>query len=348
MKKFLSICFCFASFLYSNAQNKINDGINYFLPKTQIKIAVLVEKKSFTPGEYAPYANAFLKKNVKQNNSTSFRVIGIRTYLDAIPDSSKNFTLSLDKKHSIIKLELNKNNVLTAINSKGPKEEPFVEFTPSRPAKHLDPRDFMSQEMLTAGSKEKVAELLVQDIYDIRESRDLLSRGEADNMPKDGEQLKLMFEQLNIKEKALRELFEGRTICDTTETIINFTPEKGVNNSIVFRFSKHNGITNINDLSGEPCYAIIEDLNVIPKIETNLEEDKKQKDNIGLYVNLPGKIRVTLEGEPIKKSSYEFYAAQFGNVEIISGQLFTKKQTTHISLYPTTGNIEKFDIVPLE
>ncbi len=55
--------------------------------------------------------------------------------------------------------------------------------------------DFMNADILSAGSKAKMAELIAQDIYDIRESRNQLSRGEADFMPKDGEQLKIICER---------------------------------------------------------------------------------------------------------------------------------------------------------
>ena len=76
--------------------------------------------------------------------------------------------------------------------------------------------------------------------------------------------------------------------------------------------------------------------------------DKKQKDDTGLYVNQPGKIKVSFEGEPINKQSFEFYAAQFGRIEMLNSSLFGKKFITHITLNSINGAIEHLTIEPLD
>ena len=238
--------------------------------------------------------------------------------------------------------------MITAINGQAQSIAPFKQFTPSLKPKALDPRDFLSQDALNADSKWKTAELIAQDIYEVRESKDMLSKGEAEYMPKDGEQLKLMLNQLNLKEKGLRELFEGKVVCDTTQFFITFTPEKEQQRSVAFRFSKHFGLCAADDLSGEPCYAVVTDLNSIPPIETSALADKKQKDDTGLYVNQPGKIKVSFEGEPINNQTFEFYAAQFGRVEMLNSTLFGKKFITHITLNPINGVIEHLKTEPLD
>ena len=84
----------------------------------------------------------------------------------------------------------------------------------------------MNEETLAAGSTAKMAELIAQDIYEIRESRNLLVRGQADNMPKDGEQLRLMLNQLDKQDQAMTSLFIGITEKDTTEHTITVIPDK--------------------------------------------------------------------------------------------------------------------------
>ena len=69
-------------------------------------------------------------------------------------------------------------------------------------------------------------------------------------------------------------------------------------------------------------------------------EQKKSKDDIGLNVNIPGKIKVALYEQEKQRANFEVYAAQFGKTENLSGDLFGKKQTTRIILNPTTGSIE--------
>ena len=91
---------------------------------------------------------------------------------------------------------------------------------------------------------------------------------------------------------------------------------------------------------GTPYYIYVTDEHVIAGANENTLEQKKSKDDIGLNVNLPGKIKVALYEQEKLRADFELYAAQFGRVENLSGELFGKKQTTRIILNPTTGSIE--------
>ena len=53
-----------------------------------------------------------------------------------------------------------------------------------------------SEELLMAGSTAKQAEVAAKQIYRIRESRLNILTGEADNLPPDGEAMKLVIQQL--------------------------------------------------------------------------------------------------------------------------------------------------------
>ena len=69
-------------------------------------------------------------------------------------------------------------------------------FVPAPKQPQPNPNDYMNEDILSAGSTAKMAELTAKDIYDIRESRNQLARGQADFMPKDGTQLRIMMENL--------------------------------------------------------------------------------------------------------------------------------------------------------
>lgn len=60
-----------------------------------------------------------------------------------------------------------------------------------------------------ASSTAKMAELVAKEIYNIRESKNALLRGQADNMPSDGAQLKIMLDNLNAQEEAMTQMFSG-------------------------------------------------------------------------------------------------------------------------------------------
>ena len=103
-----------------------------------------------------------------------------------------------------------------------------------------------------------------------------------------------------------------------------------------------------DDLSGIPYYISITDEHLIPKLVGTANNEKKSKEDISLYVNMPGKIKVTLYREERIDKQFEVYAAQFGRVEGISGSLFGRKFTTHIVLNPINGNVESMNTEPLE
>ena len=72
-------------------------------------------------------------------------------------------------------------------------------------------------------------------------------------------------------------------------------------------------------------------------------DEKKKKQEPGLYVNVPGKMKVTLYDalEPIHIE--ELPAGQFGNVELLSGALFNKRYATHIWMNPISGAVDRLE-----
>jgi hypothetical protein len=342
------------SSLVAGAQEPV-EGTTYFLPKTRLNFSVLVEKSSFTPGQFAGYSERYMKEPIRDKASVAYRIVGIKVDVDALPDASKRHTITLDKKHSIFTLDLDKNGVLRAINATAHADEAkSVKFVSAVKSAPLDPTKFMSQDILSAGNSAKMAELTAQEIYDIRDSRNQLSRGEADFMPKDGEQLKIMLNNLATQEKALMQTFTGVTMCDTTEHQLSFVPMPSADSlqlsskQLLFRFSKHLGLVDADDLAGSPYYIKVTDERVVPSIET-LAPNEKKKELPLIYVNLPGKIKVALldESDNILKQ-FETNAAQYGKEEGLSANLFGKKFTTHIVLDPVSGNVKSMKTEPID
>ena len=51
------------------------EGVVYFLPKTAIRINLLIEKKTYTPGEYAKYAEKYLgMTGIEQEQQVTYSV----------------------------------------------------------------------------------------------------------------------------------------------------------------------------------------------------------------------------------------------------------------------------------
>lgn len=319
------------------------EGSSYYLPQTALRFALQIEKSTYTPGEFAGYASRYLKRNdVSLSPLTTYRIVGLKLTSVAQPDTAKFFTAKADAKHSIRSLERDDNGVLVAVNAQPRKVEQPKPFQPAPKPAPLNPHDYMTEEILSAGSKAKMAELCVTEIYDIRENKGMLNKGQADFMPKDGEQLRIMLRNLDTQENALMQLFVGTTERDTLEQIVTFVPTREVDKQLLFRFSKYLGMTDTDDLGGSPYYIKIEDLHSMPTLN-GVADTRKDKDNVGIYVNLPGKIRASVYNGNALMGAYELYAAQFGKLESISGEMFSRKYTTSIVLNPVTGSIEKIE-----
>lgn len=324
------------------------EGTPYYLPLTQLRFSVLYEKTSYTPGEFSIYAEKYLKmRNVAMKPTVSYRIVGFDIKSVAERDTSKYYILPTDNKHNIQTVDLDENSVLLAVNAEPKAIGKPEKFVPAARKPVLNPRDYMNEDILSAGSSAKMAELCASEIYDIRDSRTLLSKGQADFMPKDGEQLRIMLNNLATQEEALLQLFGGVTRKDTLEEIITFVPESAAGRQLLFRFSKWMGMTDIDDLGGSPYYISVEDLKLTPSIQDYAVSQKPSKDNIGVYVNLPGKIKVTLHRGAEQWAAYELYAAQFGRVEMLNDDLFGKKIYTSVVLNPVTGNMDSMKSEPV-
>lgn len=331
---FVSAVTLFSSIICAQQENT-----RYLLPRTAIDIYVTVEKTTYKPGDFCEYSERFFKnKGTKCNKHTEYALKGIRFNPVGIPDTTKVFSLNTAKTN-INDVRLSDYGMLLAINDEPTIVKEFDTFK-AQPAKKLpNPQDFLTQDILATGNRIKMAELIAEEIYDIRDSRNQITRGQADYMPKDGKQLELMLKKMDIQEQALLSLFEGTTIKDTTEIVFRCIPEGEINDYLVFRFSKHYGITDADDLSGEPYYLSIKDLHTVP---TNNIDEKTAKRTV-IYANLPGKIEISMKNRNKELAKFVLYAAQYGTLNPLTNDLFNKKVTTSIVLNPITGSLESIE-----
>ena len=342
------------------AQTQVNEyhpgitaeGAVYYLPKTTIQVNVRVEKTTYTPGEFCKYADKYLRLGkVNETGYSTYKIIGtdITSYGEA--DKDKAFAVKVNPKTAVCNLRLAEDGRLLAVNTDAPKEKALPKpFEPSAKPAPIDPRSFLNQEILAAGSVMKMAELTASEIYDIRESRNSLIKGEADFMPKDGEQLKLMLAKLEQQDKVLTSMFAGTISKDTTETVFTLSPDKEIDRYVLFRMSSKLGLLDNDDMAGSPYYIYIKDLKTLPKenntdpkalkAKEKAEQTAKAKGNC-LYVNVPSKMLVTLAEGNKKVAEYEAAAGQFGRVELLSGDLFNKHFTTRLTLNPESGAVER-------
>ena len=322
-----------------------SEGAVYYLPKTAIRITLQIEKVTYTPGEFCKYSEKYLRiKDVPSNPSTKYRLISVYQEPFAIADTSKCYAIKYDARTSACNVRLSDEGILLAINQdvKQQTSHNVINELKIKPVAK-SPKSYLSEEILSAGSTSKMAELTAQEIYEIRESRSMLAKGQADFMPKDGQQLKLMLQELGTQDEALTSMFTGVTIKDTTTHTITFVADKPVKRDVLFRFSTDYGLVDSDDLSGAPYYINIEDLKTVAEpVPTDPKKVAKPQLS-GVYVNIPGKMRSTISDAKAQIVTNEFPAAQFGNVELLSGALFNKRYTSKLLLHPLTGAVEKLE-----
>ena len=360
MKKLLTATMLIASGAMATAQTQVTEyrpgmtaeGVVYYLPKTTVKVAVKVEKTTYTPGEFCKYADKYLRlSNVREDSYNTYRLIDTKIWSYGEADKQKAFAVKVNAKTAVCNLKLADDGRLLAVNADAPAEKPLPQpFEAAKKEAPANPRSFLSQEILAAGSVTKMAELTASEIYDIRESRNSLTRGEADFMPKDGEQLRLMLSSLDQQDKALSSMFSGTVSKDTIEMVFTITPDKEINKKVLFRMSEKLGLLDKDDMAGAPYYLSVKDLQTLPKQQVldekaqkakeKAEQAAKEKGNV-LYVNVPSKMLVTIAAGNNKVAEYETTAGQFGRVELLSGDLFNKRFTTHLTLDPQSGAVDK-------
>lgn len=315
-------------------------GVTYMLPKTEIELVLHVTRHVYTPGEFCRYADRYLRlSNVSGEADEYWTLDKIQPRVAGVPDKDKVYFVKLKDKTVAPLMELTEDGIVRSINlpfsGDAPKQKtPAATATEKRP----DPRRFLTEEILMASSTAKMAELVAKEIYSIRESKNALLRGEADNTPQDGAQLKLMLDNLNMQERAMTEMFSGTLLEEPQEIIVHITP-KEMDDEVAFRFSRKLGVLAKDDLAGEPYYLSIANLDTPAVPQT--EPSKKRPE--GVAYNVPGQAHVTLKQGNHTLFEDDLPVTQFGTVEYLAPVLFNKNSTVKVQFDTATGGLLKID-----
>lgn len=314
-------------------------GVVYMLPKTEIDVVVKANKVTYTPGEFSKYADRYLRlPNVSAAPKEYWELVSVKAVSTGVPDSEQTYFVKMKDKTVAPLMELTEDGIVKSINMPLTARKAAVTKPATAIQNSINPRDFLTEEILMANSTAKMAELVAKEIYNIRESKNALVRGQADNMPKDGEQLKIMLHNLDEQENAMTQMFSGKLNKEEKIFTIRINPAKEINKEVAFRFSKKLGVVANDDLAGEPVYISIKDLKT-PNVP---QEDGKKKID-GVAYKVPGKAQVTLLQGKTTLFSEELPVTQFGTTEYLAPALFNKKSTIKILFNPNTGGLVKVD-----
>ena len=296
----------------------MGEGVVYYLPKTEIELQVTATKVVYTPGEFCQYADRYLRlTGISSQPEEHWEINSIKVNSIGIPDPDNAYAVKLKDKSAASQVELTPEGIIKAINTTSPIEKAPVTKVADTAKKRM-----------------------AKEIYNIRESKNSLTRGQADYMPKDGAALKLMLDNLDEQEQAMMQMFAGTTDRIEKSFTIRIKPEADMKEKVAFRFSKKLGMLDADNLSGEPYYISIVNQETLPPMDPKGKEKKKTD---GVIYNIPGKAQVTVFTPNKRYFDGELPVTQFGTTECLIDNLFNKKVNTRVIFNPNTGGIVKID-----
>ena len=320
------------------AVGKVADGIVYYLPKTAIEFNLRLEKKTFTPGELAPYAEKYaLLRGVEQEEKITYSIANYGLTQIGIRDTSKCYHVKLKGgKCETAEFHMTGDGILQSMNADPIQPKLRKPFVPAKQKEGVNPYHYLNAEAQSAKNTEKKAELTTKQMLDLQEHRRQLYLGKAPDQPATIEERDKMIEEIERQYDILTTLFTGSVRRDTIEQQIIICPEKEVKKELIFRLSPEKGLVDKSE-EGIPYFMTVEDMHRTTLQQYDIPENKKEG---GFYLNVPGRIKLSFYRESHFLAAFDLYAAQFGFVELRSGSLF-KRYVTHMQLNPTTGSVEK-------
>ncbi|MDR2496983.1 MAG: DUF4831 family protein [Tannerellaceae bacterium] len=352
MKYLLFIYFILAA-LQTDAQTKVtkklasksnNYGITYSLPKTVLMVNAEVIKTSAKAGPFFRYAEKYLGvKNAVTEDRVSYSLGKLSLENRGIPDPDNTYTVEFKAGTTAPYVYLTDDGRICTINAEysPPAAAVAAVDSPVSATASAGSSPGFTEELLMAGSVARQAEVAAKQIYRIRESRLNILTGEAENLPPDGEAMKLVMQQLEQQEKALVNLFTGTTDRETSYYDVGLTPYEAVENEVLFRFSDRLGIVDADDLSGAPVYLNLRSLE--PPAAPDPEAAKNAKTATkGLAYIVPGRAQAEIYMNRRLLLKEETLVSQFGRLEYLAPAMFEdRKNPVKVYFAPETGSIKQ-------
>lgn len=326
-----------------------NFGITYSLPYTAVKVQATAVCTQIQAGIFAPYAEKFLGiTDAVQADQTDWQITQVTLQPEALPDSSRTYHILFNEKGYLPTFYFTDAGCLWSINQEPQQvaavDEGVAEASANKPKNSMSAVDVVNEELLRAGSRAKQAEIAARAIFRIRESRLNLLTGEVDNLPADGASFQLVLDNLEAQEAAYMELFTGKQTVTTVTRSFDYVPLQAVKNQVLFRFSRHFGFTDADDLSGEPYLITVnvkEDLRSVPAVVD--VKARKKAAQTGIAYAVPGKAQLLLTCQGRTLGEGEWQLGQLGHVEFLPVNQFTnRKAPTKAQFNALTGAIQLF------
>lgn len=350
MKKIIALGLL-GSCLFANAQQtkmltaeKHNEyGLVYSLPTTAFQIDIVAVKEVKVAGPFSRYSKIFTANpNVISHSEVNWTIESVRVTPYGIPDPENQYLMQL-KAGSPTFISVADDGMLVAINKEvripeiSPVEIQEINGTPVSGKEYLE---YVDEDFIAAKSSFKQAQILAEEIMEVRDAKVSLTRGTAETMPTDGKQLEIMLASLDEQEKALTSAFIGNSWKEKTLSSFTFVPQKN-GKYMLCRLNTVNGIIDADEGSGEPVYVSV---HVTRKGELPVDakgvEKKIPKDAV-VYC-IPGTAELSVSFSDNNLFEEDFEMSQFGMVFGLNPSIFTdKKEPSYAIFDPNTGALKE-------
>ncbi len=329
---------------------KANDyGIVYSLPITTLDITIETEYTEQTPGELANYAKLYLNiDNAITKSARTSRVKSIVVNSRGVPDPDNRWMMQFKAAQPVFVL-LNDAEVPLAINTDeaapaAPRPLPVAQKAAPTPLETPAARQAITQDITMAFNTSKRAQLTAERIFELRQNRNDLISGQADNTPPDGQSMQLALDNLTAQEAALTAMFAGTTRTWTEVNTITYTPgTEDVRDQVIARLSA-SGLVDADDLQGAPIYLSMQ---VTSRGEIPLDDKGAEKPfpKGGVAYNIPGTATFTVTFNGGKVASVKLPIAQLGVAYGIDPKMFTDRKAPAMATFdPATGALISLEI----
>lgn len=322
-------------------------GLVYTLPATAFDITVETRHTIRKPGEFRNYAGQYLNlSDVIRDESCQVVIESVNINMRGIPDPSNRWiaqfktgsTPTMTLTHNEVPLSIN----CDAVSAPAAPLLPVAQKANPTPLEGDAARQAVTEEMSRANTPGKKAQLAARRIFELREQRNDIISGNAENTPPDGRAMELTLASLAAQENALTAMFAGTTQTFTNVRTFTFVPDSNaVSSMLLTRISPLDGFTAAEDLSGIPLYLDYEPLSD-GKFPVNEKGEPKKFPKGGVAYTIPGTGKITLnfQGNVIADCTADI--AQNGIVFGLDPAMFTdKKAPAYVIFSPTTGAVIK-------
>ena len=318
----------------------------YQLPNTVLDITIEAERVVKKPGEFYKYSKKYFPAEtpvaapVEQWSLKSITVVP-----RGQADASEQYLMQFKPGTSPFMIVSDTNLPLAINTDKVPTVEDVALPQPvnAKPTPLETPaaRQAITEEMLQSHSSAKRAELAAAQVYALRQSRNEIITGQADQMPPDGKAMQLALDNMTAQEAALTAMFIGTEQHSTDVATFTYTIEDAAVNDVVARLSPFKGIVDPDDLSGAPIYINV-DVTERGKLPVNEKGEVKKYPKGGVAYRIPGTASISIVFDGTKVYEKSMPVAQFGVVFGLDPVMFTdKKAPAYLIMDPVTGGIRE-------